>query len=66
MWQRVGFDVCVLKWISSWVLGCVYVSVWVLAFVFVFWHDFRLGFGFCLCFRFVFWAWVTAFLCVSG
>ena len=58
MWRRGGFGVwvcvCVLEWISGWVLGCVSISVWVSAFVFVFRRDFWLGFGFCLHFRFVF------------
>ena len=34
--------------------------------MFVFQHDFRLGFGFCLRFGFVFQAWVSASLYVSG
>ena len=68
MWRCGGFDicVCVLEWISGWVLGCVFVSVWVSAFVFVFRHDLGLSFGFCLRFRFVFRAWVSVSLCVSG
>ena len=68
MWWRGGFGVCVcvLEWISGWVLGCVSISVWVSAFVFVFQCDFGLGFGFCLRFRFVFRVWVSASLFVSG
>ena len=64
MWQCGGFGVCVcvLEWISGWVLGCVSVSVWVSVFVFLFRRDFELGFRFCLCFRFEFRAWVLASL----
>ena len=47
-----GIYVCILEWIS----GCVCVSVWVSAFVFVFRHGFQAGF----------WALFAFWVCVSG
>ena len=54
-----GVYVCVLEWI----LGCVCVSVWVSAFVFVFRRGFQARFR-ALHFGFVFQAWVSASLCI--
>ena len=57
-----GDYVCISEWIS----GCVCVLVWVWHLSLCFGMDFRLGFGLCLHFGFVFRGWVSASLWVSG